>query len=263
MASVTLNDLTLYYEAHGSGAPLILISGYAADHLFWVSLMPYLARHYQVILFDNRGVGQTKDAGAPFTIDDLADDVIQLCHYLGLKQPHVVGQSMGGMIAQRIAIRDPNLIGKLVILNSTAKLNYAGILALESSLALRRLDTPIDALIDAILPWLFSSDYLSKPNNIQNFKKAVIANPYPQSIEDQARQLEALKTFHSIADLHRIHAKTLVIASSEDVLIPSALSDYLASHLMHGYFELIPGGHASPIEQPVRLFNLITHFLAQ
>src|SRR3972149_968391 len=105
MASARVGDLDLYYEEHGRGDPLLLIMGLAADSTAGMFQVPELARHYRTVLFDNRGVGRSEKPPGPYTIHEMADDAAGLLDVLDIPRGPVVGVSMGGMMAQELALR--------------------------------------------------------------------------------------------------------------------------------------------------------------
>ncbi|CDZ77544.1 Putative non-heme bromoperoxidase BpoC [Legionella massiliensis] len=260
MAFLKVNGASIYYEVHGQGEPLVLVAGYTCDHLFWSAMLDELAKKFQVLVFDNRAVGQTTDDGALFSLDDMAQDTMALIEHLGLKRPHILGQSMGGAIAQIIAKKYPDKIGKLIILNSTGKFNRRTDLALESLINLRKQDLSLDLLIEAAMPWFFSSAYMSDPKNIIAFKDAITGNPYPQSIEDQIRQCRNIPTFNSQSWQHEIKAPALVIAAVEDIIALPSESQELAKGI-NAQFVLIPGAHSSPLEQHQEVNKAVVNFL--
>src|SRR5215212_2886942 len=100
MSTVTVNDVELYYEEHGNGDPLLLVMGLAADSTAWLFQLPAFSERYRTIVFDNRGVGRSAKPAGPYTIHQMADDAAALLGELGIDRAHVVGVSMGGMIAQ-------------------------------------------------------------------------------------------------------------------------------------------------------------------
>lgn len=261
MPNIKIDDIDIYYELHGKGDPLILIAGYACDHTYWTLMLDELERKYQVLIFDNRAVGQTKDEGDFFTLEQMANDVMALAEHLHLMRPHILGHSMGGAIAQVIAKNDPDKIGKIILLNSTATLNCRTTQSMESILKLRIENIPLDLLIETSMPWLFSSHFLSIPENISSFKSAVKNNPYLQSVKDQERQLKALIKFDSNTWLHKINTNTLIVAAHDDIISLSIESEQLSEKLSHSKLQLISGGHASPIEKSNELCSLICDFL--
>ena len=261
MATININGVDIYYELHGQGDPLVLIAGYTCDHTFWNAMLDELAEKFQVLIFDNRGIGQTKDNGTTFTLETVAEDTMALVRQLGLIHPHILGQSMGGAIAQIIAKKYPEKINKLIILNSAAKFNTRTVKAIESLLNLRKENVSFDVLIEASIPWFFSSDYLAKPENISTFKEILRNNPYPQSIQDQERQFRTIPPFDSRDWIHEIKATTLVIAAEEDIVALPTESQQLANTIPNAQFITISGGHSSPLEQPNEVNKAILKFL--
>src|ERR1051325_364084 len=98
------NGQRLYYEVQGDGEPLLMVMGLGADHLAWALQVPPLAEHFKVITFDNRDAGQSSYADGPYEITDMAADAVALADELELESFHLIGASMGGCIAQEMAL---------------------------------------------------------------------------------------------------------------------------------------------------------------
>ena len=143
MGFIQIGNTHYYYEQAGSGPPLMLIAGYSCDHTFWDDLTKDLTKHFQLIVFDNRGVGQTRDNGSTLTLESMADDTILLIQALGLSRLSILGQSMGGLISQIILDKAPNLIQNLILLNSAKSVNFRSLLALETFIKLLNENAPI------------------------------------------------------------------------------------------------------------------------
>jgi len=261
MATMQINGMTLYYEQYGHGYPLILIAGYCCDHSYWTLMLNKLMSDYQVIIFDNRGSGQTQDAGEAFTLETMASDVMTLIQQLGIHRPHLVGHSMGGAIAQIIARNFSEKINKMVVLNSSAKFNVRTNQAMGSLLQLRKANAPVELLIEAVMPWLFSCSFLAVPENVAMFKNALMNYPYPQSVEDQERQFKALLSFDSNSWLHEIKTATLVMTCEEDIIALPSESRQLKNGIDQAELTILEGGHSSPIEQADNLCQMIQKFL--
>ena len=105
----------LYYEEHGSGDPLLCIMGFATDLTGWLMQTPEFAKSYRTIVFDNRGVGRSAKPPGPYTIHEMADDAVGILEALDVERAHVLGLSMGGMIAQEVALRHPQRVRGLVL----------------------------------------------------------------------------------------------------------------------------------------------------
>ncbi|HVN17023.1 MAG TPA: alpha/beta hydrolase, partial [Anaerolineales bacterium] len=115
MPKITSNGIGLYYEIHGSGRPLVLISGLGYSLWQWHRMVPLLAKHFQVITFDNRGVGQSDKPAGPYSAQMLAADVVGLLDALHIEKAIIAGHSMGGFIAQALALGFPERVEKLIL----------------------------------------------------------------------------------------------------------------------------------------------------
>ncbi|HEU4509193.1 MAG TPA: alpha/beta hydrolase, partial [Pyrinomonadaceae bacterium] len=115
MPKISVNGVRLFYEAEGSGEPVVLIPGFASGRAIWSMQTPALARHFRVISFDPRGICASDKPEGPQTIGLLADDVAHLLQTLGISAAHIVGVSFGGFVAQEFALRYPWMTWKLVL----------------------------------------------------------------------------------------------------------------------------------------------------
>jgi 3-oxoadipate enol-lactonase len=106
-------DVNLYYEIHGRGDPLMMIQGWGIDITGWETIVEPLSKMFQVVVFDNRGTGRSEATPGDYTIHQLADDAAALLDHLKIENAHVLGWSMGGMIAQELALAYPNKVDRL------------------------------------------------------------------------------------------------------------------------------------------------------
>ena len=113
MPKVDLGEVRLNYEVHGEGEPIVLITGLGGEISFWKKYIPQLSKRFKVVVLDNRGAGETEYPPTLFTMRTLADDVASLMAHLGLERYHVLGWSMGGNVAQKIALNHPERVGSL------------------------------------------------------------------------------------------------------------------------------------------------------
>ena len=116
MATASVNGHDLHFEQRGAGEPLLLIMGMSGTHLTWGEpFLELLARDFEVTVFDHRGVGRSSRTEPGYAIADLADDAAGLLEELGLESAHVLGISMGGMVAQELALRHPGRVRTLTL----------------------------------------------------------------------------------------------------------------------------------------------------
>lgn len=267
MPTAHVNGIDLYAEEQGSGDPLLLIMGLAADSVAWMFQRDAFAARYRTILFDNRGVGRSSKPEGPYTIPLMADDAAGLLDALDIARAHVVGISMGGMIAQELALRHPQRVRGLVLGCTYARPDAAVTGTFEESLAhfgghkgangeievdLSHLD-PL-AFIQRLLPLTFTPQFMMTqlPTLMQVFAGAL---QYGFDLRAIMAQVQATQAHDTVDRLGQITAPTLVITGDADLLIPPSNSDLLAARIPGARLQKIAGGsHAFNFETP-EVFN--------
>ncbi len=259
MAILNINNSKFYYELHGHGVPFVLIAGLKGEHVNWIPVLDELTKQYQVLIFDNRGVGRTIDSGEPFSVETMADDVMELINKLNLKKPHIVGHSLGGAIAQRIAKKYADEISSIALCNTFAKFNDVGRKVFSDILMLHQANASPADIMDSIIPWAFSKKFLS-PELIKIIRKTSDENLYPQSLSNYSRQLQALYDFDSRLWVNTINVPTLVIGSEEDKLATPKESQELTVSIPEAKLVIMPTSHASQVEQPNNFVKHLNKF---
>jgi pimeloyl-ACP methyl ester carboxylesterase len=262
MPEAIVNGQRIYYESHGQGYPLVLIRGLGSNADHWYAQLPDLAAHFRVIVFDNRGIGRSSDPGGDFTIRDMADDTVGLMEVLAIPRAHVLGVSMGGMIAQQLALDHPRRVRGLVLVVS----HCGGAHQVRPSAEIARLvgemataGTP-ESRIKA-LPAFFDPETL-KTNLACAQTYATVSLKYPADAKILSRQFTAIQAFDLYDRLPAIQAPTLVVASTGDALIPPGNSEILAARIPNARMVAIPGGgHQILIEQPQACNQVVVDFL--
>jgi pimeloyl-ACP methyl ester carboxylesterase len=273
IAKVGANEL--FYEAHGEGDPLLLIMGLAADSTAWLFQVPELARHYRTIVFDNRGVGRSSKPRGPYTIHEMADDAAGLLDVIGIERAHVVGVSMGGMIAQELTLRHPKRVRGLVLgctfpePDAEAERQRQFSLARFGGRVTASGETEIDVsavdplmLFQHLLPRVFNQSFIDRelPKLLQIFGGAL---QYGFSLEAILGQVEAIMGHRATDRLREITAPTLVITGDADLLVSPANSDVLARSIPGAKLVKIPGGsHGFNFETPDVFNREVIDFLA-
>ena len=155
MPSVSVGDIKIFYQDVGEGEPLVLIMGFGGDHMAWALQMADFSAQYRVIAFDNRGVGQSDAPDHPYTIRMMAGDALGLMDALGVDSAHVIGVSMGGMIAQELALARPDRVRSLHLACTFARPD-AYMLALNAAWREMRIGLGRESTLRTLGLWLFS-----------------------------------------------------------------------------------------------------------
>lgn len=262
MPICTSNDIEIYYEIHGQGEPLLLISGLSGGTWSWYGQVPYFKQFYTTIVFDNRGAGRSSMPAGPYTMSQLAEDALHLLDHLCLEQTLVLGISMGGMIAQEFALLAPERIRALWLgcTHCGGKLRKSP----SPEVLERFMDNAgltDDQIIDKNLPFFFSEECLVKhPDIVAAYRAAQLAVPR-QPAHAFGAQLTAIKTFNACDRLASLHLPTCIVFGTKDVLVPPENAPLLAQHLVGAELIPIPGaGHAIHAECRDQLNRLAHDF---
>ncbi len=235
MPFARVNDISMYYEVHGeTGSPLILVMGLAANKLAWppFAVERFAARH-RVILFDNRGAGQTDKPREPYTMPQFAADVVGLLDAVGVERAHVFGVSMGGMIAQHVALDYPERVRGLVLGCTTPGGEHV-VRTPPESLAILTQPPSGDRATDIRNAWpiLYTPQYIESHRDLLEARlQEELAYPkQPRFAFDL--QLGAIIQTHDTFDrLPSIQAPTLIQTGLDDTLIPPGNSHILAERI--------------------------------
>ena len=264
MPTTQVGSHTVYYDEQGVGHPLLLLSGLGGTRLGWWKQVEPLSARYRVINMDNRDAGDSALGTGPYTIGDLAEDVAGVILNLDLGPAYVVGISMGGMIAQELAIRHPHLVDKLVLVSTTAGGPAAVQARPEIAALLMRPEEDIEARVRHTFTLICGEGYMAAhPQDLDQIVAHSIAKP--MSPDSYMRQLGAC--FQHIttgcADrLGQVAAPTLVIHGDCDPLIPYENGQYLAAHIPGARLSSYPGvGHLSTVEAAERFNRDVIEFL--
>ena len=265
MATAKVGDINIYYEVHGEGEPLILISGYAGSSALWTLSTPIFSKEYRVVVFDNRGTGRSDKPDVPYTMETMADDVVGLLDTIGINAAHVCGISLGGFIAQNLVLRHPKRVISLVL----ACTHHGGthLIAADAEAVGRLFDfertqklTPEENLRE-LLPLLCSQQFIdNNPDIIEQF----VANrtEYPTPINVLIRQREAMAGHDTYDRLPEINAPTLVISGDADTLIPVANSRLLADRIRDAELVILENmGHGFMFEAADEFHKKMLDFL--
>ena len=262
MSKTLVNGVELYYDIHGTGEPLILIEGLGYASWSWFRQIEALSNAYCVVNFDNRGVGKSDKPDIPYSIELMADDVAQLMESLGLVKAHILGVSMGGYIAQQLAIKYPQKV-KSLVLGCTAFGGPHSVPlteeALQSMLSIEGLN--VEEVIRQGFKVAISPQFTRvNPEVIDQLVAWRLDNPTPRYAWE--RQFAAAAAFNLESELHKIKVPALVITGSEDIVIPPQNSIMMAERISGAQLVIIPGGgHLFFIENAEEFNGTVLEFL--
>jgi pimeloyl-ACP methyl ester carboxylesterase len=263
MPTIETNGQTTYYEEHGEGEPLLCVMGLSADTLAWVLQVPDFAQRHRTVIFDNRDVGRSAMATGDYEIADMAQDALGLADALGLDSFHLLGVSMGGAIAQEMALAAPERVRTLT-LTVTFAAGGAWARTLADVWGARALEMPRERFIDEMLLLNLSEELFEDASKVEFARNLALQNPHPQPPDAFVRQLTASSRHDARDRLGSLGMPVLVIGGERDILVPVWKSKELA--------ELIPGArlvvldrapHGLTMERAQEFNRLVLDFVAE
>jgi 3-oxoadipate enol-lactonase len=258
VAQAQLGELDLHYVERGSGPALLLVPGIPAIASDWAPLAERLSGSRRVIAYDNRGSGASSVTPAPYTCAQLAADAVALLDELGVERADVFGMSLGGMIAQEMALRSPDRVHRLVLGCTHCGLEHAPRPDREAGRAFALETDDWAERMRALAPFAFAdgvdAELLSR--FIEKKSRDV------QDPEGYRGQIAAALTHDTYDRLHEIDCPTLIVTGDGDRVIPAASSDVLHERIPRSRLEVVPGaGHLFFLEQPEASVRLLEDFL--
>jgi pimeloyl-ACP methyl ester carboxylesterase len=254
--------MKLAWERHGSGPPLLLIHGLGYARWGWEPVLPGLAERYDIVLFDNRGIGESDAPPGPYSVVEMAADAVQVLDEAGIERAHVVGTSLGGMIAQELALTHAERVDRLVLACTTpggpkahpmpqvTVALMAEASTLEPAVALRRF------VENALAP----ASVAAHPELVDRIMAHRLETA--QQPAAWAAQASAGATFDAYDRLGALAAPTLVQHGGEDVVVDPQNADLLVELLPDARIEPFPGtGHLFFWEEPERFVASVSAFL--
>jgi pimeloyl-ACP methyl ester carboxylesterase len=254
-----LEERRVYYEEHGDGEPVLLINGLGADHTTWGLQTEFLRKHFRVIVFDNPGIGQTEGPQGPYTSALFADVAAALLRLLGFERAHIVGASMGGLIAQQLAVRHAELVRSLTLHCSWWRADRRTTALIRSWQNYARVATPLD-LARQIWLWVLTPRYFEeRAEEMAELEREVESNPHPQSAEAFSDQAEACIAHEALEEIASVKAPTLITVGDGDLLTPPSHSFEIKARMPKATLHVWPEmGHAPFWEIPDE-FNELTY----
>jgi len=242
MAKVSVNGCEFYYEIHGQGDPLVLIMGLRRNVEWWYRQIPALSKHFQVIAFDNRGAGRSDKPVMEYSMRLLADDTAGLMEALDIQDAHILGISMGGYIAQELALNYPAKVKSLVLGCTGCGGDRAVIMSperMEKFTANKGLNP--EEILRKDMDIYFSDDHVDQhPEKIKKFIE--ISMRYYQPADAFFRQFDACQRHDTGDRLNQLSLPTLIMTGDDDPLVPPQNSHILKDLIAGAELSVFAGG---------------------
>jgi pimeloyl-ACP methyl ester carboxylesterase len=262
MPEVRVNGISMYYEIHGEGIPLVLIMGLRRNLEWWYCQVPALSRQFRVIIFDNRGAGRSDKPDTEYSIRLFADDTAGLMDALGLQSAHVLGVSMGGYIAQELALNYPDKVRSLILGCTSCGGKRAAVMSEERTkkfVANKGL-TPAEILRKDMDIYFSDSFIMDNPERVQEFID--ISLKHYQPAYAFFRQFAACRKHDTADRLCNLRLPVLLLTGDDDPLVPTPNSLILKEILPASELYLLPRlRHAFFIEEPEEFNRKVLEFI--
>jgi pimeloyl-ACP methyl ester carboxylesterase len=261
MPFVESRGAKIYWDEQGPGVPTLLIMGLGYPSDLWHRTRPMLAARYRTIALDNRGVGRSDASLGPYSIALMAEDARAVLDAAGVQSAHIVGVSMGGMVAQEFALQYPQRVRSLILGCTQAGGLHAVPAAPDVLMALMsQPNLAPDNAAEVFIPILY--DAATPRERIE--EDMAILRKWPPSPATFAAQLQAIVAWEAYQRLPGIAAPTLIIHGASDRLIPPRNGELIAARIPQAKLVTIPhAGHMLATDQPEATHRALAEFLAQ
>jgi pimeloyl-ACP methyl ester carboxylesterase len=264
MPIAKVGDINMEYYVEGSGPPLLMIMGFSGQASSWSERFLELLRpNFQIVRFSNRGTGLTDKPQAQYSVPMMADDAAGLLGELGIGKAHVLGISMGGMIAQELVLNYPERVQGLVLGCTTPGWSQ-GVPPSQETTALL-MPTPgvsLEEQFRKAWPAIVTPEFVeSEREFLEEMLRIGLENLTP--VDTMARQMVAIQSFDAYERLPRIQAPTFIIHGDKDQLIPPRNADILRERIPGATLRVVPGAaHMFFWEKPTESAEAIVEFLS-
>jgi pimeloyl-ACP methyl ester carboxylesterase len=263
MPTYNVGDVTLNAETTGTGFPLVLIAGTGLPAMIWGFHIGWLSELRTVVAFDNRDVGASGSVSTEYTPADMARDTLGLMDALGIWKADVIGYSLGGAVAQEMALDAPERVRGLVLYGTWASTDSWLRLRFQVWERIAEAATP-ETITDLGALELYTHRFFADPGPLEMLRAAQQAAPNERGPDGFVRQWRADQSHDARARLPQITAPTLIVVGDEDVLVPERYSRELVDLIPGARLEMISeAGHGALIERPEAFRAAIEPFLRE
>ena len=258
MPIISVNGIDLYYETAGSGEPLLLIHGHGSSTQDWAYQVEHFSKHYQVIAFDVRGCGRSSKPKGPYSIKQFADDTSAFLQKINIAPVHVVGISMGGMIALELALGFPQLVQSLILVNTYPEMRVE---TWNERMMVWRRFLVLDLFGIRKMGSVLSKILFIKPEQ-EGLRKTFVEHWARNDTRAYRESLKAIINWDVESQLSSIPCPVLVVASDEDYLPLEEKRAYTARIPKATLVVIEDARHAVTAERPEQFNNVVDEFLA-
>ena len=246
MPKESLRQVKMNYEVRGNGEPIVLITGLGGDVSFWRSMVPLLSDRFKVITLDARGSGLTECPDGPFDIKMLCEDVVELLDKLSIKKAHILGWSMGGNVAQEMALGHPERVASLILVSTYMRRPS------RSSYMMNTMAESVRSGGDLIYVFKIMQALCMTEESYRKMEERGSYSPAKAelTLEQFEYQMAAVDGFDSRDRTKHIRVPTRVIHGKDDIMVPPRMGEELAAEIDGADFVLIEGcGHTMPSKE--------------
>lgn len=260
MMKAKCNGIDIAYTVEGSGPWVTMSHSLASNSSMWDEQAALLAKHYRVLRFDTRGHGDSSAPPAPYTLDDMAEDLHGLFAHLGIRETHWIGLSMGGMIGETYALKYPGVFRSMILADTTSRRPPNAEQMWGDRVRMARAQG-MDALVDGTLARWFTDPYRqAQPAVMARIADGIRSTP----VEGFAGCCDAIAKIDVLDRLKEIDCPALVIVGDQDHGTPPEMARQIHANLRGSELLIIPSAaHLSNIEQPAVFNRAMLEFLAQ
>ena len=260
MPKVKVSDIEMNYTLHGSGEPVVLIGGLAGGNWqSWSGQIPALEEEYNVLAFDNRGIGESDSPDVPYTTTMMAHDTFGLMDTVGIQRAHIIGKSMGGAIGQIMALEQPDRVRSLTMTSSFMLLDPRGVRVLETWRdKVERLGW--ERFARHLMIHFFTEEFFeTNPDVVARAEQAILKTK--RTVHGYVRTSLAVEAHDTSDQIGEIRVPVLIMCGAEDVVTPARQSEEMARRISGAQCHIVPKSlHGFLAERPESL-QVILDFL--